>query len=331
MKTKSFIILIFAVLFMFTACANDNITDDPDLDDATVGENINDEISEEPSDEVVEDFSEEIVEETEEPFDEVIEEVVEEEPIADELPPLEETELGQASYTVSPIQFMSEAEAAKITGGKLVYMPEHNFMIGGSTEYKAYLTPSGKLVYMTDYIFSRLDGASDFEVSWGFKDLNELNIRTDMGNTDDGTVLVSAVLSDKTAVKYDLFLDQWDGEPVSGLEGILCYAKVSSGTLFFDMGLTMNDPDFEGYDVTYTFTGNPYYEPQTLTSKVGQTVYIENISRIYPFDSDVEWKINAEIKDSDGNIVYTEDLTVCESYNPLDNTFFVSKGEKFVQ
>ena len=166
MKTKSFIILIFAVLFMFTACTNDNVRDDPDFDDATVGENINDEISEEPSDEIVEDFNEEIVEETEEPLNEVIEEVIEEEPVADELPPLEETELGQASYTVSPIQFMSEAEAAKITGGKLVYMPEHNFMIGGSTEYKAYLTPSGKLVYMTDYIFSRLDGASDFEVSW---------------------------------------------------------------------------------------------------------------------------------------------------------------------
>lgn len=310
-KVQVIIILMLTVLLSFTSCAN-NEPNDPNLNENEIKENINNDAI----DDVIEDADGSVGE-----YD----------PLSEEETLHAGTESAQAVQTILPIQFMSEQEAEKITGGKLVYMPEHNFMLGSSTIYKAYLTPTGKLVYMTDFIFSQLDGASDFEVTWGYMDLNELNIRTDMGRSESGTVSVSAILSDKTAVKYDLYLDQWEGNPISGLEGVICYAKVSSGTIFFDIGLTVDNPEFSDYDVTYTFTGNPYYEPQTLCSKVGQVAYICDIYRIYPFNADVEWKINAEIKDPAGNIVYTEDLKVCESYNPLDNTFFIAKGEKIVQ
>ena len=283
--------------FFFSACSNDNVIENSDWG-AT---NINEEIIEE-------------IEESDEKDFEV-------------------SDILQSQQSFSPVQFMSEKEAAEITGGKLVYMPEYNYMVGGYTEYKAYLTPSGKLVYMTDFEIQRLENTTDFEVNWGLYDLAPLNIRTDYMSAENGTVSISANLSEKTAVKYDLFVEYFNEytTEIPELYGFQCYAKVASGTLFFDLGLTIDNPDFTDYDVTYIFTGAPYYEPQTLNSKVGQTVYIEDIYRIYPFDADVEWNISAEIKDADGNTVYTEDCTVYESFNPYDNTFFITKGEKTVQ
>ncbi len=302
MNKLYFLTVIIAVIFSFTAC--NNIPESSDLGKT----DIDDEVVEESIDEVGEDS-------------EISEDSI-----------LSENDF-DPTHALSSIQFMSEQEAAKITDGKLTYMPEYNYMVGGYSEYKAYLTPSGKLVYMTDFEIQRLEDTTDFEVNWGLYDLGPLNIRTDYISNEEDTVFVSANLSDKTAVKYDLFVEYFNEftTEIPELYGFQCYAKVASGTLFFDLGLTIDNPDFADYDVTYTFTGAPYYEPQTLKSKVGQTVYIEDIYRIYPFDADVEWNISAEIKDADGNTVYTENCTVYESFNPYDNTFFITKGEKTVQ
>ena len=301
---------MLAFIVSFTSCENNKI------DNSNLNEENN----------------ENIINEEVENIDGVIEEIIEEDQILEEQP-IEEVELGQLSQTLSSTQFMSEQEAAKITDGKLTYMPEYNYMVGGYSEYKAYLTPSGKLVYMTDFEIQRLEDTTDFEVNWGLYDLGPLNIRTGYIINEEGIVAVSANLSDKTAVKYDLFVEYFNEftTEIPELYGFQCYAKVASGTLFFDLGLTIDNPDCADYDVTYTFTGATYYEPQTLKSKVGQTVYVEDIYRIYPFDADVEWNISAEIKDADGNTVYTENCTVYESFNPYDNTFFITKGEKTVQ
>lgn len=118
--------------------------------------------------------------------------------------------------------------------------------------------------------------------------------------------------------------------------GPQCYAILSSGTIVFNLGLTIENIEYDGLDVTYTVkqidpASNNTTDADILTAKTGQTVYIDNICREYPFDDDCEWQITAEIINQNDIIVYTESFTVYESYEPAENTFFVTKGEKCIR
>ena len=93
--------------------------------------------------------------------------------------------------------------------------------------------------------------------------------------------------------------------------------------------------EYDGLDVTYTVKqiypdSNYTTDTYNLTAKAGQIVYIDNVCREYPFDDDCEWRINATIKNQNNIIVYTESFTIYESYEPAENTFFLTKGEKCI-
>ena len=245
-----------------------------------------------------------------------------------------EMENTEDNPVISPIQIMSEEEALEITGGKLVKIKEYSQIVGQQRVY-GYLTPSGKLVYIDQFALDRLNGMSDFDVAWGLYEHNEFNIRTDYRQAEEGTVSVLASVSDDTDIRYTLYVEFY-AEEREDLFGPQCYAILSSGTIVFDLGLTIENIEYDGLDVTYTVkqidpASNNTTDADILTAKTGQTVYIDNICREYPFDDDCEWQITAEIINQNDIIVYTESFTVYESYEPAENTFFVTKGEKCIR
>lgn len=64
---------------------------------------------------------------------------------------------------ILPTQFMPEKEATALCNGTLLPMPAYNIAESDVLIERAYLTPTGKLVYIDDFTYERLEeGQIDF-------------------------------------------------------------------------------------------------------------------------------------------------------------------------
>jgi len=206
--------------------------------------------------------------------------------------------------------FMPSDEAQKLTNGSLMPCPEKN-----KDGRNAYLTPSGKLVYIDDWTFSKLpEGTVDFKVDWASPDSSVAPANLDCKDYRYPKGLISLGLRNVeiSDVKYEFYVDYlYDMGGFSSEASFGCYGVAVAGNVSYTYGFKVNSDEYKGKTLKVTVSdinGNSV----VYSGSTDELVVAE--SRVRTMDSSewLTWNAVAEILDSNGNIIYSEDFMIKE-------------------
>ena len=287
------IILIAGLALLLASCSEveaPKIPDEP--------ENPNEVVEDIPEDE------EPIVETPTEPDEPVVI------PAEDIVPPAEVVvlagaALGSVEENVSPeFQFMSPDMASSYANGGLgIYLDKC------TDGRNAYLTPSGKLVYIDEWTFSKLpEGTVDFKVDWSSPDSScaPVNIKAKDYRSPKGIISLDIKDVEISDVKYELYVNLL--EDMGGFSSEVsfgCYGVAVEGTVSYTYGFKVNSEEYKGKTLKVTVSdmdGNS----QVYSGNTDELLIAENRKRDVTSGDWLTWNAVAEILDSDGKVVYTE-------------------------
>lgn len=224
--------------------------------------------------------------------------------------------------------YMSPEEAQKLTNGAIIPYPEEN--IDGRN---AYLTPSGKLVYMDEWSFGKLpEGTVDFSVNWSSPDNSYSPVSVSGSKSAVAGSVVEFVYDYEVKdVKYDLYVDYLPAtDSFDPVDTFGCYGVAVEGQIDFSFGFKVDSEKYEGYTVRlcYCNDGDPFY----LNGKVGETIIIGTHSRklgvkTSGYTEGIHHPVTVEILDGRGSVVYKENMMLFENKEFPNNITFNVRGD----
>lgn len=213
--------------------------------------------------------------------------------------------LGSVEENVSPeFQFMSPDMASSYTNGALgIYLDKC------TDDRTAYLTPSGKLVYINEWTFSKLpEGTVDFKVDWSSSDSScaPVNIKSKDYRSPKGIISLDIKNVEISDVKYELYVDLLeDMGGFSSEASFGCYGVAVEGSVSYTYGFKVNSDEYNGKTLKVTVSdidGNS----QVYSGSTDDFVIAGNRERSVTSSDWLTWNAVAEILDSEGNVLYTE-------------------------
>lgn len=213
--------------------------------------------------------------------------------------------------------YMSPDEAQKLTNGSIIPYPEKN-----KDDRNAYLTPSGKLVYMSELTYSKLpEGTVDFAVNWHSPDNSYGPAGLSCSKREvQGSIIELVGSYDIKNLKYDLYVDYIPAsDSFDPIDTFGCYGVAVKGQIDYSWGFKVDSEKYEGCTVRYEVID--WNDRHTIyNAKVGETVMIETYTHDYsrPNLASTEYSdgvirfITAEIIDEHGAVIYRENLSLCE-------------------
>ena len=285
------VFLLISLIFILTSCSNVQIQNDViendgfDLDgciEPIIVENVETgEVHWDYSDSIPEDYTEK--ENTE----------VNREPSLDEF----------EYEPLSMFQVVSSDDALIITEGRLLPFPDYN-----KDGRNAYLTPSGMLVYMDEWIYDHLpEGMNDFTVDMDAGEGGNIGVQAiDSRYNGEYLIKIDSSVIELDGIKCSVYVDMNE-------EGkIICYGIPNEGHVVYSYGFYVNSDEYEDHTLKISISnsqGDVYIYNGSVNEivNVGCKVRYMGINPTKP-----EQNVIAEICNSDGIVVYSEQFKVVE-------------------
>lgn len=204
---------------------------------------------------------------------------------------------------LSMFQVVSADDALRITGGKITPCPDYN-----QNGWSAYLTPSGMLVYMDEWLYGRLpEGTNDFTVDMYAGEGGNIGVQAMDSRYDNANVIdIEETLVELDGIKCTVYVSTND------MNEIICYGIPNEGRVVYSYGFNVKSDDYKDHTLKIkVFNSSDEFEE--FVGPTDSTVYVGYRSRYMGKNPTMpEWNVTAEICTAHGEVVHTEEFKVRE-------------------